>query len=305
MAYLIHRNEPAADAVRRVLREQNQRARQLLNAWEQDPVTRIHRTRQTCKKIRALLRLVRPAARYVFTVENRFYRDIQRSVAYARDSAAMVEAVDLLASRLADPLPLQSLGMLRSALERRAAQQLASAQQDLPARIEHAVAELTAADERLQRLPVDGLRRRDLRQGARATLRRCAQEYLALDSAATADDFHDWRKHVKYAGYQARLMRELTDGDAPAPLAQLEELARVLGQGQDLVLLERFLAAQPDALGVDTHLRRLRGLLATAQGELRTRARELGAALFAPPPERRPELSGRGPGARPGVIALS
>lgn len=305
MAYLIHPNEPAADAVRRVLREQNQRARLLLEGWEQDPVTHIHRTRQACKKIRALLRLVRPAARYVFTVENLFYRDIQRSVAYARDSAAMVEAVDLLAGRLSDPLPLQSLQMLRHALERRSGQQLASAQQGLPARIERAAAELAAADRRLKRLPVDGLRKRDLRRGARQTLARCAREYRALDAAATADDFHDWRKHVKYAGYQARLLRELLPEVAPALQPQLEELAQVLGQGQDLVLLEHFLAEQPDALGVDTHLRRLRGLLATAQGELRTRARELGAELFAPAPAPRPELSDRGSGQPPGVIGLS
>jgi CHAD domain-containing protein len=305
MAYLIHSNEPAADAVRRVLREQNQRAHLLLQGWEQDPVTHIHQTRQACKKIRALLRLVRPAARYVFTVENLFYRDIQRSVAYARDSAAMVEAVDLLASRLTDPLPLQSLRMLRHALEQRSEQQLASAQQGLPARIERAVAELAAADRRLQRLPVDGLRKRDLRRGASQTLDRCAREYLALDAAATADDFHDWRKHVKYAGYQARLLRELLPDAAPALRPRLEELAQALGQGQDLVLLEHFLADQPDALGVDTHLRRLRGLLATAQGELRTRARELGAALFAPAPAPRPELSDRQSGPPPGVIALS
>ena len=305
MSYLIHLNEPAADAVRRVLREQNQLARQLLEGWEQDPVTRIHRTRQTCKKIRALLRLVRPGARYVFTVENRFYRDIQRSVAYARDSAAMVEAVDLLAGRLSDPLPLQSLQMLRNALERRSGQQLASAQQDLPGRRERAVGELAAADRRLRRLPVDGLRKRDLRRGARETLARCAREYRALDAAATADDFHDWRKHVKYAAYQARLTRELLPDLAWALKPQLEELAKVLGQGQDLVLLEGFLAAQPDALGVDTHLRRLRGLLATAQGELRTRARELGAAPFAAGPEPLPELPGRQAVGPAGVIGLS
>lgn len=303
MAYLIHRNEPAADAVRRILREQNQRARQLLEDWERDPVTHIHRTRQTCKKIRALLRLVRPAARYVFTVENLFYRDIQRSVAYARDSAAMVEAIDLLAGRLSDPLPLQSLQMLREALERRSAQQLASAQEDLPGRIERAVAELIAADRRLQRLPVDDLGRRDLRRGARQTLKRCAREYQALGATATADDFHDWRKHVKYAGHQSRLLRELLPDTAAALKPRLEALGQVLGQGQDLVLLERFLAAQPDALGVDTHLRRLRGLLATAQGELRSRALLLGEALFAPAP--RPERSGRQAVPPAGVIGLS
>jgi len=301
MPYLIHCNEPAADAVRRVLREQNLRARRLLETWEHDPGGHIHRTRQTCKKIRALLRLVRPAARYVFTVENLFYRDIQRSVAYARDSAAMVEAVDLLADRLTDPLPLQSLGMLRSALKQRSEQQLASAQQGLPARIQRAVAELTAADRRLERLPVDGLRKRDLRRGARHTWQRCAREYQALDAAASADDFHDWRKHVKYAAYQTRLLHELLPETAGSLRPPLEELAAVLGNSQDLVLLEQFLDAQPDALGVDTHLRRLRGLLAGAQGEFRSRARELGAALF----EAGAELPGDEPRPLPGVIGLS
>jgi len=280
MAYLIKPDEPAEEAVRRLLLEQNQRALELLQNWREDPARHIHRTRQTCKKIRALLRLIKPAVRYVYTVENHFYRDIQRSLAYARDAQAMVEALDVLAEELTDPLPLQSLQMLKTALSQRATMQTRVAAESLTGRIEAAAADLSAAGDRLAGLPLDGLRRRDLRRGAQRSLSRCAREFHQLRQSDPAVAFHEWRKPVKYAWYQQRLLRELMPEQSAALCQPLETLAAVLGQSQDLTVLDDFLQAQPDALGVDTHLRRLRSLIVTAQQGLRERAEALGEELF-------------------------
>ncbi len=282
VSYLIHRAEPAADAIRRNLREQNDRAARLLADWLDDPAGRIHETRQTCKKLRAVLRLIRPSARYVYEVENRVYRNVQRGIARARDATAMVEALDLLEARPADAPLRESLRMLRRALES-PAKTLAQGSQDTLARdIEVALAELRAADRRLQRLPLDGLRRRDLREGARRTYARCGRRYRAALEQPAAATFHGWRKAVKYSYYQARLLRELAPDWAGQAGPRLRELAEILGQSQDLVLLEAGLAQQADALRVDEHLHRLARLVTVTQQRLRQQALRRGADLFPP-----------------------
>ncbi len=297
MSYLIHRAEPAADAIRRNLREQNDKAARLLAGWRDDPAGRIHETRQTCKKLRAVLRLVRPSARYVFEVENRLYRNIQGKIACARDATAMVEALHLLEARPADAPQRESLRMLRLALEARAAALAQEPRDALAGNIEAALAELRAADRRLQRLPLEGLRRRDLRDGAGRTYARCARRYLAAREQPAPAAFHGWRKAVKYSYYQTRLLRELAPDWAGPNGPRLRELAEILGQSQDLVLLEAWLAQQADALRVDEHLHRLDRLVTVTQHRLRARALGLGAALFPLEPEpqtARPRVLDRG-----------
>ncbi len=56
----------------------------------------VHAFRKRCKKIRALLRLVRPSLGSRFRVENDRYRDMARRVAAVRDADVMVETFDNL-----------------------------------------------------------------------------------------------------------------------------------------------------------------------------------------------------------------
>jgi len=118
--YLIHTTEPAGEEARRVLREQCRRTLDLLADWKTDPAQRIHRARQTCKKLRALARAIKLAAPYPAHVENRFFRDLQKRLAYARDAEAMVEALNYLEVGVTEPRLQESVGMLRESLVARA-----------------------------------------------------------------------------------------------------------------------------------------------------------------------------------------
>lgn len=282
MAYLIRAGFPAADEVRRVLRAQNGHALMLLDAWHDDPVAHIHRTRRTCKKIRALLRLLRRDFPYVWSVENAFYRDLQRSLAWARDAEASVEALGALRAEVHEPRVLESLDMLRESLAARARREAGEHCGLLASRIGEARTALETAGRRLARLPLDGLRRRDLRRGARRELRLCARRYAqAATTEPTGDALHALRKAVKYAAFQQRLLGAADDVDRAAVLARLDALATHLGHGQDRVVLGAVLRAQPDSLCVDTHLQRLRRLVDAAHARSVAEALALGATLFA------------------------
>jgi CHAD domain-containing protein len=140
--------------------------------------------------------------------------------------------------------------------------------------------ELRGAARRLEKIPLSGLKKSDLRVGTKLTLKRARKDYRMACERSEPELFHDWRKHVKYAYYHTALMGHLMPDHAQRYALGLGELAAELGCSQDLVVLERLLVAQPDSLGIDLHLQRMRRLVRDAQGESRRRARLLGRQLF-------------------------
>ncbi|MEQ1801389.1 MAG: CHAD domain-containing protein [Gammaproteobacteria bacterium] len=282
MAYLIGTEEPAGKAVRRVLREQNARILALLSQWAHDPADAIHRARQGCKRARAVAQLLKPAMGYAAVVENTFYRDIQKRVAYARDAEALVEALDYLEIGVTEPRLAESVAMLRESLAARAVREVDQHRATLGEQIEIACQQLGDAERRLERLPSGDLRRRDLRRGADLKWERCVAGFAALDAVAPAAAFHDWRRQVKYAANQTQLLANLAPARALTIGPRLRELASLLGHAQDLELLEILLRQQPDALRIDTHVQRLRQLIASSVIQLRHRALEVGRELFGP-----------------------
>jgi hypothetical protein len=280
MAYILRRKARPADEIRRVLLAQNRKAHNLLTNWREAPAAHIHQSRQAFKKIRATLWLLRPDHRYVYDVENRAYRDLASQLAYARDGSAMVEAADRLAERIWEPGARQSLLMLRRSLAEQAAQETADAIAGMDEAVESVRAELPDLAARLAKLPLGKLRRRDLRHGARRTLARAERNYRRLDANSPPELFHDWRKHVKYAFYQSGLMAELAPRRSRRLRPVLQELGELLGQAQDLHMLDRLITAQPDALGIDLHWRQLRRRVGQAQAEMHGQAAMLGRQLF-------------------------
>jgi len=274
------RDERADDAVRRVFRDQNARVLTLLGTWTADPADAIHRARQACKRARAVAQLLKPAAPYVARVENAFYREIQQRVGYARDAEAIVEAIDFLEIGVAEPLLAESVGMLRESLAVRAVREIEQHRASLSQQIDGACTLLAAADRRLACMPLDALRWRDLRRGAARQWRRCAREYTTLDARSPPEAYHAWRRQVKYASNQAQLLAGIEPARSATVGPRLRELAALLGHVQDLELLEDLLRRQPDALRIDTHVQRLRRLLADRLESLRDGARRAGGALF-------------------------
>lgn len=283
MAYVIRRDEPVGEEITRILAEQNRRALGLLRHWEDNPRDNVHQARQALKRIRAVLRLVRTGAPYVYRVENALYRDVARDLAYARDTEAVIEALGLLADRVSGPLARESLRMLRVGLEQRAARERDCGIHDIAGRIAGACGRLEAAERRFRDLPLGGLRRKDLRRGLEATLERCADGFARAQASGLAEDLHAWRKDVKYASHQARLVQQMRVRRAATLGPALAGLATLLGHHQDLAILDALLRSQPDDLNVDVHLRSIRRALHEAQAGLATQALTLGARTVGRP----------------------
>lgn len=280
MSYLIELDEPAGAGVQRVLEEQRARVLSFLLHWEDEPASAVHKARQACKRARAVAQLLKTAAPYVAMVENSFFRGIQQGVAYARDNEALVEALDFLLAGVSEPRVRESVTMLRDSCAARAAQSLQESRGTLRAQVDAACEQLRSAERRLARLPGVDLRRRDLRRGARRTWKLCVAGYLELKPDSPPDGYHAWRRQVKYAYSQSRLLAAVPPFDIETPL--LQKLSATLGHCQDLELLECLLRGQPDALRIDTHLHRLRRLIQEWMQRLREEALDVGGRLFQP-----------------------
>ncbi|MDP2324594.1 MAG: CHAD domain-containing protein [Gammaproteobacteria bacterium] len=279
MSYLIKQDEPAGAGIQRVLQEQSACILALLSEWQADPAASIHRARQACKRARAVAQLLKVAAPYAATVENGFFRGVQKRVAYARDNEALVEALDFLKVGVTEPRLAESVAMLRDSLSARAAHNLLENRSSLCAQIDIACHDLRSAERRLSRLPIEDLRRRDLRRGATKTWERCVAGFSRLEPDSPPAGYHDWRRQVKYAYHQTQLLAAICPMSIEAPL---RELSATLGHCQDLEILENLMRQQPDALRIDTHVQRLRQLIGTSLQNLRRQSLDLGRNLFQP-----------------------
>ena len=96
MAFRFKLGEPFEEGVRRIAVEQIERAQNELQA-KGDHAVAVHETRKALKRLRALLRLVRPAmGDDVFKQENAQLREIGLSLSGARDRHVLLETVNKL-----------------------------------------------------------------------------------------------------------------------------------------------------------------------------------------------------------------
>jgi CHAD domain-containing protein len=223
---------PVADGVRLVATDQLERGLDAIDdAGDDDPHLAVHEARKRCKKVRALLRLVRDEVPDTYDAVNTELRDTARLVSDERDAAAAVETHDLLVERLGDEA-LAPYSEVRQALVTRR-------DGDVLQRIEQRLPEVRGRLAMVRRqvddwsLP-DGDAVDVLRAGYRRTYRRARTRWQRATDVATSHHWHEWRKRVKYNRYHTNLLQE-----AWPPVMELREdllhdLTDHLGDDHDL-----------------------------------------------------------------------
>lgn len=304
MAYEFDADESVATAVARIAHEQLDEARGHLDAAEaatggdrpgrpgDDPVEdTVHRTRKCCKRLRGLVRLVRPALGDTYTVANRGARDAARELSAIRDAHALLATFDDLAAARADQVPDGGLGPLRRRLVADAEEATATLVAET-GRLGRAREHLDAAADALGASPlaeadhddqldavVDGIARTAGRARDRFA------EVAATDGTPGDELLHQWRKRVKYAWYHVSLLEPAAPTLLGAHADLLHDLSDVLGDDHDLAVLADALRAGPDAHGGDRVIDPALVLLDGTRRDLQRRAVAVGARLHAEDPE--------------------
>lgn len=255
------------DGFRRIAREEIGKAIAAAEDEAQETGERVHEARRRAKRLRALLRLVRPQfGRYAR--ENAFVRDAARDLSRARDARVARETLESLmqwAGQDAPPRPAAAPGddeatTLRTFIAR--------------------MGELLARADKWKAGKID----LDTLAAGLAGTYRSGQAAMARAMDRPSDAaFHEWRKQAKYHWSQLKLLEHFAEQVVPGERKAAGALADLLGQHHDLAVLRGMVNEDAGQFGgmdaafvLDAAQRR--------QAELEDEIRALGRQVYAERP---------------------
>lgn len=284
MSYRLKVKEPLAEGIRRIALEQIEIVDGELRG-NADAHAAVHNSRRALKRLRALLRLVRPGLDEAFyRRETQRFATIGRMLAGERDRHVMRQTLKKLAAQTPD-LSKTLLPAFEALLAQGPARQESAT--DVRAR---AAAKLAAARKAMSGSALARLDRAHAFQGLETVYRKARRLHRHCHAHPAADeDFHALRKSVQQHWRHMQLLSRAWPEALSARADEAKALSQLLGEDHDLHVLAEFAQAHADALPADG-LEALRKAATDAQAALRTRAQLHGDRLFA---ERATELSAR------------
>jgi CHAD domain-containing protein len=272
------------EGVIRIAREQIARALDEIDQEDLGAEETIHQVRKRCKKLRGLLRLVRPALGDRYSRENARFRDIARDLSVQRDADVLLDTHDELVSNGVDDGDSVGLTGVRSLLQERADRAETRPVRELLTQARVALHEAEADLE--DWLDEQTLSIGDLSGGLKKTYRRGRKGMHRAYETDRGEDFHEWRKRAKYHFYHLRLLEDLWGPVVKARRRQAKRLSDLLGDEHDLsVYLETIGALNESSLDPQATAQ-LEKLALARRNELRAAARGLGERLWAEKPGR-------------------
>lgn len=192
----------------------------------------VHQVRKRCKKMRALLRLIRYEAEGLYRYENAQFRNLANTLSGSRDAVSLRDSLLKLAP---GDYPQIEAFLSHRAAHQRDEQAMADAAQ-----------QLDQAAQRLEGWPLQPLRWKHTRKGYEKGYRRARKAMNKALAEESPESFHEFRKRVKDHWYHSRLMAKRYEKRIGPRQKPLNKLAKALGDWRDLHLLCTFLAPMSD-----------------------------------------------------------
>ena len=244
----------------------------------QDAERTVHNLRKTCKKLRGLIRLVRPVFAD-YHAENAAFRAAGHGLAHVRDAAVLIQTYDGLLEACDDQVDRTRFAPVRRHLTLQH-RQLAR-QADMARRLEEFRERMSAARSRVARwrLSEDGFDA--IEPGLARSYKAARRAMAAASKDTTAEAIHDWRKHVKDHWYHAHLLTPLWPKQMKTSRIAARNLSELLGEHHDLEVFARHLTEHEVVEAAD--LEALTGLARRRQQAITDKAFLMGARLLAEP----------------------
>lgn len=282
MAYRFKSRKSVEQELRRIACQQIERASAELTDPELDPAKAVHQARKRLKKLRSLLRLVRPALdREVYKRWNLRFRDLGRSLADARDADVLLQALDELEKTMRVNARAPDLSVLRRELASRYGQDTGDGSRDLEARMEAVAEELRAARKEMVRLSIGGRSFETLGAGLQRTHARGRKALRKTRTSPTDAHFHEWRKRVKDHWYHSRLLVDVWPGLMKPYAKEMKRLSDLLGDDHDLAVFRQRLRDIPGDSLPEPVAQALHRSIEHRQTMLRSEASRIGCRVYA------------------------
>jgi CHAD domain-containing protein len=283
MTFRFQQNEGATDALRRIALEEVESAVADIDDEDLDLHETVHEVRKRCKKIRGLLRLLRPAFEDTYQLENSYFRDAARALSEVRDATTRIESLDALIRRFPHEASNGKMSPLRAVLLERRKQ--AASYLGIEERLQHFRTSMREAKNRIGDWTLDGDVVVSLGMGFQKTYRRTRKAMKAARTEPTTEAFHEWRKRVKYHRYHITLLKDACPAILAGRRVAVKELSDFIGDDHDLAVLGQTVLAEPHRFGGEETLETFRELQEARRRELQVWALHVGRRLFTDKPK--------------------
>jgi CHAD domain-containing protein len=284
MSFKLQTQETPIQSLRRVATEQCDKAIAEIDDAQMPSSSRVHQARKRFKKLRGLIRLLRPDHPKLYKRENTQMRDTARLLSGVRDAKVMIDTHDLLMDHFKDQVERRTFTALRRRLTTRR-KHLVLDEVDLAERLAQARDVFAAVRTRVDDWGSDDDHFDDLLDGLKKVYKRGRKAMRDAVDDPTDEALHERRKRCKYLGYQVKLLRPIWPAVMRPLERQLSDLSDLLGDDHDLALLDE-LAPQLDAKIEPPTLAAYAALIQTRRLQLQRDAVRLGRRVWAEKPGR-------------------
>lgn len=282
MAFRLKTGEAVSSDIRRIVLQQLDRANsELTSIGDPESDQAIHDARRRVKKIRAIIRLVRPVLNKAHRADPELRR-VSKMLAPVADGQGVIDTLSLLLKRYRRELPRKTAAAIRTDLIDRSRQIDSKASKQ--GVLEKAQMTLRAERRRVKhwRLRAEGFRA--LAPGLKDSVRRARLAMMTAWLHPTAQHHHTWRRHVKNHWFHVRLLSGRCGYRLQPYQRQLEALDGILGEYHNLVLLHEVLVS--DSTLAQREVARCLRIVQRYQSELRRQAQVLGIRIYSEKPRR-------------------
>ncbi|MCA9432546.1 MAG: CHAD domain-containing protein, partial [Candidatus Omnitrophica bacterium] len=275
----------------RILREQVDEALSCLKNGELGKNEAIHECRKCMKKIRGLARLYRGSLGKDYRRINTTFRDTARILSDLRDRGVLLETFHAL-NDFVDRNLLKSPGV--RAFEQHLQEEFERVESDpdlgADQKMKDAAKRLKKARKDFKDCAPSSEGFDSIQDGLQKTYKRGRKGLPRARENPTTENFHDWRKRVKYHRYHMRVLQNLWKPPIKARRKELKELTDLIGDEHDLALLDSAIRDSAHEFMTYEEIERLREAIAQRRDVLRGAAILVGEKIYA---EKKSKLSRR------------
>jgi CHAD domain-containing protein len=279
VAYRIDPDRRVAKELVRVAREQVRGALSSVRRIQKNPEPAIHKARQHSKKLRALFRLIRPEleAAGTYKLNDDIARQVAKQLSTQRDAEVALATLRSLEERNPWAIDPKSLERLHRHLEKRSA--TSTATRALGEATKECIYLLGQQADLIDEWRFRSGARRAIEKGFSRTLRTARKWMSGAAESKSPEDFHRWRKHVKYHLYHLRLVAPVATEDLSTRIRQAYRLQKLLGEHHDLMVLDGIIAQLRSP--ARRHRDAIRLVIRDTAAARETQALRVGGALLA------------------------
>ncbi len=280
MGFRLKLREPLPEGLKRVLREQIDSALHMCQNPAKERGVTVHEVRKHLKKLRAAMRLaIGQVGKNCHAQEDRCVRGIGRLVSDLRDAQVRLQTFIQLrdkASKKKEQQLFPRTGELLL-LERESFSAAFAGWQS------QAIPQLEGVKARLMKWPLDGLNWKQICGAVGKIYRRGHRALAKTIDDPDPEHFHAWRKRVKDAWYQLRILEPLNRVVLEEMAHDADVLGELLGREHDLDFLRARLEKESGDEALAKELAQLQKLIGKRCKRLRRDALELGRRFYAEP----------------------